>query len=212
MSPTPHDTLADPQQIITDLRRERDEALAREAATAEVLQVINSSPGDLAPVFDAMLEKATRLCDARYGHIATYDGEFFQFVAVHGEAGFVEEQLARGLMPPTSGLAWPSFVDGEDIVHFPDVRDTELYRAGDERARRFVDRGRGRSLLAVALRKEEALLGALTLYRSAGAMRVDWGAVGSIKARHRSLLAMVGVALRRSLEPDAGDRASKPAH
>jgi len=172
MSATPDSTSADAEQLIVDLRRrlaeleaKLAEALEQQTATAEVLQVINSSPGDLAPVFDAMLDKATRLCEARYGQIATYDGEFFQFVAVHGEAGFVEEQLARGLMPPTSGLAWPSLLDGEDIVHFPDVRDTELYRAGDERARRFVDRGRGRSLLAVALRKEVALLGALTLYR-----------------------------------------------
>ena len=172
MSATPDSTSADAEQLIVDLRRrlaeleaKLAEALEQQTATAEVLQVINSSPGDLAPVFDAMLDKATRLCEARYGQIATYDGEFFQFVAVHGEAGFVEEQLARGLMPPTSGLAWPSLLDGEDIVHFPDVRDTELYRAGDERALRFVDRGRGRSLLAVALRKEVALLGALTLYR-----------------------------------------------
>jgi len=172
MSATPDSTSADAEQLIVDLRRrlaeleaKLAEALEQQTATADVLQVINSSPGDLAPVFDAMLDKATRLCEARYGQIATYDGEFFQFVAVHGEAGFVEEQLARGLMPPTSGLAWPSLLDGEDIVHFPDVRDTELYRAGDERARRFVDRGRGRSLLAVALRKEVALLGALTLYR-----------------------------------------------
>src|SRR5262250_1230273 len=77
-------TSADPQQIIADLQRERDEALARESAIAEVLGVINSSPGDLAPVFDAMLEKAMRLCDAAFGMMNTYDGERFHRAADHG--------------------------------------------------------------------------------------------------------------------------------
>src|SRR6516165_8837872 len=165
MSPPPDSALEGSEQIIAELRRERDEALAREAAMAEVLQVINSSPGDLVPVFDAMLERATRLCEAPRGQLATYDGEFFCFVAVHGDQGFTEAQFALGATRPEIGVTWPRIVGGERFVHMVDVMASDLYRAGHEAARRFVDVGGGRSLLTVALRKDEVLLGALTIYR-----------------------------------------------
>ena len=83
------DENAEIRRANAELRRRLDEALAREAATAEVLQVINSSPGDLAPVFDAMLEKALRLCEAAFGILHSYDGELFHHVATQGEPDLV---------------------------------------------------------------------------------------------------------------------------
>jgi hypothetical protein len=104
MSAPPDSTATDPEQRIADLEcqlaertAERDQALRRETATAEVLKVINSSPGDLGPVFDAMLEKALRLCGAAFGLLFTWDGEWFHPVAWRG----ISHELLAVLREPS---------------------------------------------------------------------------------------------------------------
>jgi hypothetical protein len=134
MSATPDSKLANPERRIADLEREitnlqqrLDEAQARETATAEVLPVINSSPGDLAPVFDAMLEKALRLCGAAFGQLHTFDGERFQLLAVRGLTSAAAERIRR--LAPDPGGALARVFGGERVVHIPGLIDTDAYRS-----------------------------------------------------------------------------------
>ena len=137
--------VADPPSSVAELQRrldqlardlaarttERDEALAREAALGEVLQVINSSPGDLAPVFDVMLAKAVDLCDAAHGVLRTFDGECFHLAAMHGEADAVEGLRQLGAIDLGSVRAddmLGPIIRGESMVHIADVRETDTYR------------------------------------------------------------------------------------
>jgi len=176
MSATPDSTFADSQQINADLRRqlaecraERDAALAREAAMADVLRVINSVTGDLAPVFDAILEKAMSLCEAAHGYIWIYDGERVHLVAVRGEPRFVEWMHRLGSMHLGSRpLGRPSplgrVVRGEPIAHVVDAREEEAYRSNPI-FREQVDVGGLRAILDIGLRKGDALLGVIAVYR-----------------------------------------------
>ena len=147
-------------RLLTETR----EALEQQTATAEVLQVINSSPGDLAPVFDAMLDKALRLCDAAFGHLLTFDGERFDTTAVHGEPRGVEHLRQRGpFLPPRDGasLLGRIVVGGEHINQTADVLETSTAPL----FRELVDIGGYRSLINVALRKEDVLFGVITIFR-----------------------------------------------
>ena len=147
------------------LLTEQREALEQQTATAEVLQVINASPGDLAPVFQTMLDRALRLCGAAFGELARIDDEITTTVAISGmPAAFSQVRVGSQLRPGPGTTAW-RIRHGENIVHVADLVDTEAYRDGDPVRRTLVDDGGARALLAVPLRKDDALLGLLSIFR-----------------------------------------------
>jgi hypothetical protein len=86
--------------------RELSEARAQQAATAEVLQVISSSPGELEPVFQAILANATRLCEANFGSLYLYEGDAFRITAMHNAPPAYEEVRRR---EPVMESAHPAF-------------------------------------------------------------------------------------------------------
>ena len=145
--------------------RELSEALEQQTATSEVLQVINASPGNLVPVFHAMLAKAAQLCNAELGILWTYDAETFAIVA---ERGTPSPSTVFGNQPvrpkPTTGLA--RIAREKRVVHIPDLREDEAYLAGDPIRTASVDLLGMRSWLGVPLLKEDNLLGAFTIYRT----------------------------------------------
>jgi GAF domain-containing protein len=148
-------------RLLTETR----EALEQQTATAEVLQVINASPGDLAPVFEAMLGKAMRLCDAAFGTLFTYDGALFHMMAYRGEPAY-GDYLRRGSpFHPERAVTFQRLLRGADIVHIADVLEDEAYRGGEPVSREAVEVSGMRTLLSVALRKDGGLLGSLATYR-----------------------------------------------
>jgi GAF domain-containing protein len=155
------------RQRTTDLtQRTTDltEALEQQTATSDVLKVISGSPGDLQPVFDTMLANATRLCEATHGHVWAFDGEQMYAVAVRGDAQFVKWLQDHNPFRPIPGSASERIVGGERFVHVTDRRQEPAYR-DNETFRGFVDTSGIRASLSVALRKGEALLGMLNVYR-----------------------------------------------
>jgi PAS domain S-box-containing protein len=148
-------------RLITETR----EALDQQTATAEVLQVINSSPGDLAPVFDAMLEKAMRLCDASFGELRTHESGGFRLAAIRGVPAPYAEFMAQHVPVYGPGTGPARILEGESVVHVLDLADTDSYRNAEPNRRAIVDLGGARTLVLVPLRKDEAVLGFIMFYR-----------------------------------------------
>jgi two-component system, NtrC family, sensor kinase len=148
-------------RLLTELR----ESLEQQTATAEVLQVINASPGDLAPVFGALLDKALTLCGGNSGFIRTYDGEAFHLAAMRGVPPEMTELLNQPRRPPFAGTALGRLVAGESVVEVANVGDQPGYHT-TATIRVMADAGIARTMLWVALRKEGALVGFISIFRN----------------------------------------------
>ncbi|MGA8756662.1 MAG: GAF domain-containing protein, partial [Stellaceae bacterium] len=156
---------AELRQQLDICHAELKEAREQQTATAEVLQVINSSPGDLTPVFDAMLGKARRLCEAELGLLLIYEGDCFRAVSLHGAPEAYVEFMTREPIRPGPHTGLERLVRQQQLVHIADLSAEQAYRERDPLRVASVELAGMRTFLAVPLVKEDALLGAFVLYR-----------------------------------------------
>ena len=148
-------------RLLNELR----ESLQQQTATADVLKVISSSPGELRPVFQAMLENATRICEAKFGVMWLSEGGGFRSVAVHGPAAHVASRHRHPVIHPGPELPLGRLAHTRQIVHIADIRMEQAYVEGEPTFVQLADAGGARTLLLVPMLKEQELVGAISIYR-----------------------------------------------
>jgi GAF domain-containing protein len=158
-------------RLLNELRGRTDdlsEALELQTATSEVLSVISSSPGELAPVFKAMLENAVRVCGAKFGNMFSYDGANFRIVAHHNASPEYDDWLrsnhrwSRDRVHPETPLA--QIARNKTIVQIENLKEGAAYVAGDPRIVALVELGGARAFAGVPIVNEGTLIGAITIY------------------------------------------------
>ena len=153
----------------TRLLNELRETLDRQMATSEVLGVISSSPGELQPVFDAMLQNATRICEATLGSLFLYKGDAFRAVAVHGDSYYADwSRREPDLNMHTDlhkGTPLERLTHSKKFLHIHDLRADESYLSGNPRIKALAELAGARTHLVVPMLKDDELVGAIVIYR-----------------------------------------------
>jgi GAF domain-containing protein len=145
--------------------RELSDALEQQTATSEVLQVISSSPGALEPVFQAILENATQICQAKFGMLYLCDGDAFRAAAFHNAPPAFVEQRRRGLIRPGPNTALGGVARAKQVVHIADATAGPAYFERDPHVTAAVELGGFRTVLAVPMLRENELVGVINIYR-----------------------------------------------
>jgi GAF domain-containing protein len=145
----------------TRLLNELRESLQQQTATADVLKVISSSPGQLEPVFEALLENATRLCSAQLGNLILYENDVFRYVAMYGAPpAFAELRRRDPIIRPRPGALLDRIVKTKKATH---VADIAAENAND--SEEIVELAGARSVVLVPMLKEGELIGTIGIYR-----------------------------------------------
>jgi signal transduction histidine kinase len=150
---------------LAEVRGHLSEALEQQTATSEVLRAIIGSPGDLKPIFEAILTNARRLCEAKFGRLLTYDGERFRVAAVHAAPSILTDFLNRGPFSAGAATGLGRLASTKRVVHVADLKAEQAYLDRDPLRVATVDGAGARTGLAVPMLKENKLVGAIVIYR-----------------------------------------------
>ena len=156
-------------RLLNELRQRTDdlsESLKQQTATSEVLQVISSSPGELEPVFNAMLENATRICEAHFGNLMLFQDGVFRVHAICGAApAWIELRQREPVVEAGPLHPFTRVIKTKQLQHIADMRDEEGYLAGERSLVQFVETAGARTNLIVPMLKENDLIGVIAIYR-----------------------------------------------
>src|SRR5215472_1413721 len=153
---------------LAEAREDLAESLQQQTATADVLRVISSSPGELEPVFQAMLENAVRMCEAKFGVLFQSEGEALRAVALHGApALYAEERRRNPVIRPSARTALGRAMATKQPVQIADVQDEPHYSDAPSgfTGSQLAKLARARTVLCVPMLKEPELAGAIIIYR-----------------------------------------------
>ena len=146
--------------------RELSELLDQQTATSEVLKVISSSPGELEPVFNAMLGNAVRICGAKFGNLWLREGDAFRISAMYGVPPAYADYLHRNpIFHPFPGTALGRIFSTKQAVQIPDARMEDAYAEGSPLHVGTIALARARTIIAVPLLKDGELIGAMVIFR-----------------------------------------------
>jgi GAF domain-containing protein len=155
-------------RLLNELQQRTDdltESLEQQTATSEVLRIISASPGDLEPVFQAMLENATRICEARFATLWLAESEGLRAVAVHNAPPAFAEARRQSLVPPGQNTAISRVITSKEVEQVDDIAADPAYRQRDPLRVALVELVGARTLVVVPMLKEDELVGAISIYR-----------------------------------------------